>query len=42
MPIGLMGIVLVSLFIANTRGEVPETDYKGIFSSPSLGSFLFG
>jgi EmrB/QacA subfamily drug resistance transporter len=44
MPIGLLGIVLVSLFIANTRGEVPEkTDYKGIFlSSLSLGLFLFG
>jgi len=44
VPIGLMGIVLVSLFIANTRGEVPEkTDYKGIFlSSLSLGLFLFG
>jgi len=44
VPIGLMGIVLVSLFIANTRGEVPEkTDYKGIFlSSLSLALFLFG
>jgi EmrB/QacA subfamily drug resistance transporter len=44
VPIGLIGIVLVSLFIANTRGEVPEkTDYKGIFlSSLSLGLFLFG
>ncbi|MBA2589971.1 MAG: MFS transporter, partial [Alphaproteobacteria bacterium] len=44
LPIGLLGIVLVSLFIANTRGEVPEkTDYKGIFlSSLSLGLFLFG
>ena len=40
----LIGVVLVSLFIANTRGEVPEkTDYKGIFlSSLSLGLFLFG
>jgi EmrB/QacA subfamily drug resistance transporter len=44
VPIGLLGIVLVSLFIANTRGEVPEkTDYKGIFlSSLSLALFLFG
>ena len=44
VPIGLIGIVLVSLFISNTRGEVPEkTDYKGIFlSSLSLGLFLFG
>src|SRR5258706_882416 len=44
VPIGLIGIVLVSLFITNTRGEVPEkTDYKGIFlSSLSLGLFLFG
>jgi EmrB/QacA subfamily drug resistance transporter len=44
LPIGLLGIVLVSLFIANTRGEVPEkTDYKGIaLSSLSLGLFLFG
>ncbi len=44
LPIGLLGIVLVSLFIANTKGEVPEkTDYKGIFlSSLSLGLLLFG
>ncbi|HKQ45825.1 MAG TPA: MFS transporter [Rhizomicrobium sp.] len=44
LPIGLVAIVLVSLFIANTRGEVPEkTDYKGIFlSSLSLGLLLFG
>ena len=44
LPIGILGIVLVSLFIANTKGEVPEkTDYKGIFlSSLSLGLFLFG
>jgi EmrB/QacA subfamily drug resistance transporter len=44
VPIGLLGIVLVSLFIANTRGEVPEkTDYWGIFlSSLSLGLLLFG
>ena len=44
VPIGLIGIVLVSLFIANTKGEVPEkTDYKGLFlSSLSLGLFLFG
>jgi EmrB/QacA subfamily drug resistance transporter len=44
VPIGLIGIVLVSIFIANSRGEVPEkTDFKGIFlSSLSLGLFLFG
>jgi EmrB/QacA subfamily drug resistance transporter len=44
VPIGLIGIVLVSLFIANTRGEVPEkTDYRGILlSSLSLGLLLFG
>jgi EmrB/QacA subfamily drug resistance transporter len=44
LPIGILGIVLVSMFIANTRGDVPEkTDYKGIFlSSLSLGLFLFG
>jgi EmrB/QacA subfamily drug resistance transporter len=44
LPIGILGIVLVSLFIANTKGEVPEkTDYKGILlSSLSLGLFLFG
>jgi EmrB/QacA subfamily drug resistance transporter len=44
VPIALLGIVLVSLFIANTKGEVPEkTDYKGIFlSSLSLALLLFG
>src|SRR3954466_910599 len=44
VPIGLLGIVLVSLFIATTKGEVPEKpDYKGIaLSSLSLGLFLFG
>jgi EmrB/QacA subfamily drug resistance transporter len=44
VPIGLIGIVLVSLFIANSRGDVPDkTDFKGIFlSSLSLGLFLFG
>ena len=44
VPTGLIGIVLVSLFIPNSRGEVPETpDYKGVFlSSLSLGLFLFG
>src|ERR1700710_2973066 len=32
VPIGLLGVVLVSLFIADSRGEVPErTDYRGIF-----------
>jgi len=44
VPIGILGVILVSLFIANSRGEVPEkTDYKGIFlSSLSLGLLLFG
>ena len=44
VPTGLIGIVLVSLYIANDKGEMPEkTDYKGIFlSSLSLGLFLFG
>ena len=44
VPIGILGVILVSLFIANTRGEVPEkTDYAGIFlSSLSLGLLLFG
>ncbi|MDB5739156.1 MAG: hypothetical protein JWP16_196 [Alphaproteobacteria bacterium] len=44
VPIGILGVVLVSLFIANSRGEVPEkTDYSGIFlSSLSLGLLLFG
>ena len=44
VPTGLIGIVLVSLYISNTRGEVPEkTDYRGIFySSLSLGLLLFG
>src|SRR4051812_34467378 len=44
VPIGLIGIVLVSLFITNTRGEGPKnTDYKGILlSSLSLALLLFG
>jgi EmrB/QacA subfamily drug resistance transporter len=44
VPTGLIGIVLVSLYISNTKGEVPEKpDYKGVFlSSLSLGLFLFG
>ncbi|HWM62276.1 MAG TPA: MFS transporter [Rhizomicrobium sp.] len=44
VPIGILGVILVSLFIANSRGEVPEkTDYKGIvLSSLSLGLLLFG
>src|SRR3954451_21956526 len=44
VPTGLIGIVLVSLFIGNSKGEVPDNpDYKGIFlSSLSLGLFLFG
>jgi len=44
VPIGILGIVLVSIYIANTRGEVPEkTDFRGIIlSSLSLGLLLFG
>ena len=44
VPIGIVGVVLVSLFIANSRGEVPDkTDYGGIaLSSLSLGLMLFG
>ena len=44
VPLGLLGVVLVSLFIANSRGEVPErTDYSGILlSSLSLALLLFG
>jgi EmrB/QacA subfamily drug resistance transporter len=44
VPIGILGVVLVSLFIADSRGDVPErTDYVGIMlSSLSLGLLLFG
>src|SRR6195952_2224373 len=44
VPIGVIGVALVTIFIANTRGEVPEkTDYRGIFlASLSLGLLLFG
>ncbi|HEX4177435.1 MAG TPA: MFS transporter, partial [Rhizomicrobium sp.] len=44
VPIGVLGVILVSMFIANTREEVPDkTDYAGIFlSSLSLGLLLFG
>ena len=44
VPIGILGVILVSLFITNSRGEVPEkTDFIGIFlSSVSLGLLLFG
>lgn len=44
VPIGILGIILVSIYIANTRGEVPEkTDFRGILlSSLSLGLLLFG
>jgi EmrB/QacA subfamily drug resistance transporter len=44
VPIGILGVVLVSIFIENSRGEVPEkTDYRGILlSSLSLGLLLFG
>jgi EmrB/QacA subfamily drug resistance transporter len=44
VPIGILGVILVSLYIANQRGEVPEkNDYLGIvLSSLSLGLLLFG
>lgn len=44
IPIGLLGIVLVSLYIDDLRGDVPEkTDYRGIvLSSLSLALLLFG
>ena len=44
IPIGVAGVVLVSLFIADSRGEVPQrTDFIGIvLSSLSLGLLLFG
>jgi EmrB/QacA subfamily drug resistance transporter len=44
VPIGILGVILVSLYIANDRGEVPEkTDYAGILlSSLSLALLLFG
>lgn len=44
VPIGILGVILVSIFINNARGEIPEkTDYMGIFlSSLSLGLLLFG
>jgi EmrB/QacA subfamily drug resistance transporter len=44
VPIGILGVILVSLFIANSREGVPDkTDYWGIFlSSLSLGLLLFG
>ncbi|MEY4965373.1 MAG: hypothetical protein RL274_956 [Pseudomonadota bacterium] len=44
VPIGILGVVLVSLYIANTRGDIPEkTDFRGIIlSSLSLALLLFG
>ena len=44
VPIGILGVILVSLFIADSRGDVPErTDYAGmVLSSLSLGLLLFG
>jgi EmrB/QacA subfamily drug resistance transporter len=44
LPIGILGIVLVSLYIADIRGDVPQkTDFRGILlSSLSLGLLLFG
>ena len=44
VPIGILGVALVTLFIADSRGEVPErTDFIGIaLSSLSLGLLLFG
>ena len=44
VPIGILGVVLVSLFIANTKGDGPRGfDVRGmILSSLSLGLLLFG
>jgi MFS family permease len=44
VPIGILGVVLVSLFIAETRGETPKSfDLAGmVLSSLALGSLLFG
>ena len=44
VPIGILGVVLVSLFIEETRGEPPKSfDISGmVLSSLSLGSLLFG
>jgi EmrB/QacA subfamily drug resistance transporter len=44
VPIGVLGVVLVSLFIAETRGEPPRSfDISGMaLSSLALGSLLFG
>ena len=44
VPIGLIGMVLVSLFIDETRGEcIGRFDYLGfVLSGVSLGSLLFG
>ncbi|GGD07203.1 MFS transporter [Aureimonas glaciei] len=44
VPIGLLGMVLVSLFIDETKGEaVGRFDYRGFFlSGISLGTLLFG
>jgi EmrB/QacA subfamily drug resistance transporter len=44
IPIGVIGVVLVSMFIPDSRGETPgPTDFKGILlSSLSLGLLLFG
>lgn len=44
VPIGILGIILVSIYIADIRGEGPaRTDYRGILlSSLSLGLLLFG
>jgi EmrB/QacA subfamily drug resistance transporter len=44
VPIGILGVVLVSLFIEETRGEPPKHfDISGmLLSSLSLGALLFG
>lgn len=44
VPIGILGIILVSIYIADIRGDVPaRTDFRGILlSSLSLGLLLFG
>ena len=44
VPIGILGVVLVSLFIPEVHGDPPKTmDFPGmILSGLSLGSLLFG
>ncbi|MEJ0064621.1 MAG: DHA2 family efflux MFS transporter permease subunit [Caulobacteraceae bacterium] len=44
IPVGLLGVVLVSLFIGQVRGERPaRADFSGfVLSGVSLGCLLFG